>query len=159
MWVNHPHRFCYVGVPHTACTSVITWLREQFPPTERVGKKHDAFVPEGCDDYFFWAVYRDEERRLQAMYEKQFEDEDAHLSAAVCRPYGVVEKDRVKWGIARRACQHPMLMDQEDFLAPLTVEADVALHVVSFEELPESLLELPFVEEVVGFPHLNRRTG
>lgn len=157
MWVSDEKRLCYVAIPHTASSSVITWLRRRFPDTRRVGQKHDAFVPEGCEDYFFWTVWRDPSERLQAMYEKHRLDPHYNIGTMVCRPQGNVYNDVVLWDQAARQVGL-FALDQEEFLQ--TIPPRTFVHVVTFEGLPNSLLELPFVDddEITDFPHVNRRS-
>jgi len=160
MWVSDAHRFCFAAVPHNASTSVIDWLRREFPDVRKVGSKHAVGVVPGCEDYLYWCVWRDEFDRLRAMYEKQREDPHKHLSAGACRPRGVIE-GWSEWLHLWRTDPHAwtvpaVVATQEEFMEPIP---DCMRTFVWYEDLPRSLLALPFVTEdmLKDFPHHNQR--
>lgn len=144
----------FLSVPYTKSTSTRKWLENQFGATQH-GGPHEMIVPN--DSYYVWTVLRDPKDRAVSLWRRihRAPERRAYEAGEGSIPETFLDFARILASGReidyRGSGGHAQFWPQSRHLEGVRVD-----RYFNFNEVPNVYAELPFVERVVGFPHLSK---
>jgi len=163
MHISHEHEFVHISLPYTKSTSTRKWLERDYG-AKQYDYQHYAYVPEFVEDYFVWTTVREPKDRAVSLWRRIHRGpERAKLMRSHFEPRGIPFPETfTEWMKILSESHHIDYGNGPKGWIQYMAQADI-LNVVEyamilrFEDVPDQLHQLPFVDKpVTDFPHYSR---
>ena len=152
--VSDEHRFVFLSVPYTKSTSTRRWLETRFGSIQ-YGGPHEMIIPD--DSYFVWTICRNPIDRALSLWRRihrtperrAYEAGEGKIPSTFLDFVRILESGKVIDYRGRGGSAQ--FWPQSRHLEGVKVDRHLR-----FEDVPDGLSSLPFVDCVGDFPHLSK---